>query len=375
MISNVLVETSLPANSFGKEFVVTLFGESHGRCVGTVLDGCPAGLALCEEDVQRELDRRVPKARGISSARVEPDRVQILSGVFRGRTTGAPIAMIVENRDADSSPYEQFREIPRPGHADYPAMVRYGGFNDYRGGGRFSGRITVGLIMAGAVAKKLLAQLGIEVLAYTLSIGNITSNLSLSREELRRSVYESSVRCGDREASLLMEKAVLEAAEAGDSLGGIVKAVAYGVPPGVGEPVFECLDSELAKALFNIPAVKGVEFGLGFDAARSKGSMNNDPLTIQAGKVQFITNRAGGILGGLSTGREIAVQVAFKPTPSIRKKQRSVNLARLEEAELELSGRHDPCVVPKAVPVVEAVVSTVLSDFLIRAGLLPKVLK
>lgn len=365
----------MPANSFGKEFVVTLFGESHGRCVGTVLDGCPAGLALCEEDVQRELDRRVPKARGISSARVEPDRVQILSGVFRGRTTGAPIAMIVENRDADSSPYEQFREIPRPGHADYPAMVRYGGFNDYRGGGRFSGRITVGLIMAGAVAKKLLAQLGIEVLAYTLSIGNITSNLSLSREELRRSVYESSVRCGDREASLLMEKAVLEAAEAGDSLGGIVKAVAYGVPPGVGEPVFECLDSELAKALFNIPAVKGVEFGLGFDAARSKGSMNNDPLTIQAGKVQFITNRAGGILGGLSTGREIAVQVAFKPTPSIRKKQRSVNLARLQEAELELSGRHDPCVVPKAVPVVEAVVSTVLLDFLIRAGLLPKVLK
>jgi len=365
----------LSGNSFGKEFVVTVFGESHGKCVGVIVDGCPAGLALCENDVQGELDRRIPRHPSITSARTEPDKAEILSGTFQGKTTGAPIAMIVENKNVDSQPYERFKEIPRPGHADYPARVRYGGFNDYRGGGRFSGRMTVALVMAGAVAKKLLARIGIEVLAHALSIGNVSSKTDLTREELRALVYESPVRCGDREASPLMEKAILEVAEADDSLGGTVRAVAYDVPPGIGEPLFESLDSELAKALFNIPAVKGVEFGLGFDAARSRGSLSNDPLTIEGGKVQFETNRAGGILGGLSTGREIVVQVAFKPTPSIRRKQRSVSLASGKETDLELSGRHDPCVVPKAVPVVEAVVSTVLADFMIRSGAIPKVLK
>ena len=365
----------MSGNSFGKEFVVTVFGESHGKCVGVIVDGCPAGLAFRENDVQGELDRRIPRHPGITSARTEPDKAEILSGTFQGRTTGAPIAMIVENRDVDSQPYERFKEIPRPGHADYPARVRYGGFNDYRGGGRFSGRMTVALVMAGAVAKKLLARIGIEVLAHASSIGNVSSKSDLSREELRTWVYKSPVRCGDREASPLMEKAILEVAEADDSLGGTVRAVAYDVPPGIGEPLFESLDSELAKALFNIPAVKGVEFGSGFDVARSRGSLSNDPLTIEGGKVQFETNRAGGILGGLSTGREIVVQVAFKPTPSIRRRQRSVSLASGKEMDLELSGRHDPCVVPKAVPVVEGVVSMVLADFMIRSGAIPKVLK
>jgi len=365
----------LSGNSFGKEFVVTVFGESHGKCVGVIVDGCPAGLAFCEDDVQCELDRRIPRHPSITSARTEPDKAEILSGTFQGRTTGAPITMIVENKDVDSQPYERFKEIPRPGHADYPARIRYGGFNDYRGGGRFSGRMTVALVMAGAVAKKLLARIRIEVLAHALSIGNVSSKSDLSREDLRAWVYKSPVRCGDREASSLMEKAILEVAEAGDSLGGTVRAVAYDVPPGIGEPLFESLDSELAKALFNIPAVKGVEFGSGFDAARSMGSLNNDPLTIERGKVQFKTNRAGGILGGLSTGREIVVQVAFKPTPSIRRKQTTVSLTSGKETDLELSGRHDPCVVPKAVPVVEAVVSMVLADFMIRSEAIPKVLK
>jgi len=365
----------LAGNSFGKEFVITLFGESHGKCVGVIVDGCPAGLEFSEIDVQRELDRRVPREPGIASSRIEEDRAEILSGTFRGRTTGAPIAMIVQNRDVDSQPYERFKDIPRPGHADYPARVRYGGFNDYRGGGRFSGRMTVALVMAGVVARKLLARIGVEVLAYALSIGNVLSKTDLTREELRKVVYTTSVRCGDRDAARLMERAILEAAEAGDSLGGVVGAVVYDVPPGIGEPLFDSLDSELAKALFNIPAVKGVEFGSGFDAARSKGSLSNDPLVIERGKVRFETNKAGGILGGLSTGREIVVQVAFKPTPSIRRRQRSVNLMSMEETDLELSGRHDPCVVPKAVPVVEAVVSSVLADFMIRSGAIPKVLE
>jgi len=365
----------LTGNSFGEEFVITLFGESHGKCVGVIVDGCPAGLAFSDIDVQHELDRRVPREPGITSSRIEEDKAEILSGTFQGRTTGAPIAMIVRNADVDSQPYERFKDIPRPGHADYPAKVRYGGFNDYRGGGRFTGRMTVAFVMAGAVAKKLLARTGIEVLAHTLSIGNVSSKADLTREELRAQVYTSPVRCGDRETAPIIQKAILEAAEAGDSLGGIVKAVAYGIPPGIGEPLFDSLDSELARALFTIPAVKGVEFGSGFDAARSRGSQNNDPLTIRGGKVQFETNNAGGILGGLSTGREIVAQVAFKPTPSIRRKQRSVNLASMKETELELGGRHDPCVVPKAVPVVEAVVSIVLADFMIRSGAIPKVLK
>jgi len=352
-----------------------LFGESHGKCVGVVVDGCPAGLEFSEIDVQPELDRRIPRHPGITSTRIEEDKAEILSGVFQGRTTGAPITMIVQNKDVDPESYEHFKGIPRPGHADYPARIRYGGFNDYRGGGRFSGRMTAALVMAGAVAKKLLASVGIEILAYALSVGNVSSKTDLTREELRRVVYTTSVRCGDPEATSLMEKAILEAAEAGDSLGGIVRAVAYDVPPGIGEPLFDSLDSELAKALFNIPAVKGVEFGSGFDAARSRGSLNNDPLVVKEGKIQFETNRAGGVLGGLSTGREIVLQVAFKPTPSIRRKQRSVNVMSMEETELELTGRHDPCVVPKAVPAVEAVVSIVLADFMIRSGKIPKILE
>jgi len=365
----------MAGNSLGKEFVVTLFGESHGKCVGAVVDGCPAGLQFSEIDVQNELDRRIPKGTGVVSSRIEEDRAEILSGAFNGRTTGAPIAMIVRNKDVDSWPYELSKDIPRPGHADYPAKIRFGGFNDYRGGGQFSGRMTAALVMAGAIAKKLLAKTSVEVLAYALSIGEIRSRGDLTREELRKTVYTNSVRCGDRDTALLMEKSILCAAESGDSLGGVVRVIAYDVPAGIGDPPFSSLDSELSQALFSIPAVKGVEFGSGFGAAQSKGSQNNDPLTIASGKVAFTTNNAGGVLGGLSTGREIVAQVAFKPTPSIAKPQRSVNLQSMEETELNLVGRHDPCIVPKAVPVVEATASMVLVDFMIRSGMLPRILK
>ncbi|MFH0848107.1 MAG: chorismate synthase [archaeon] len=365
----------MPSNSLGQEFTITLFGESHGKCVGIVVDGCPAGLELSESDVQFELDKRVPRKAGLASSRIEEDKVEILSGIFQGRTTGAPLAMLVSNKDVDSSPYERLKDIPRPGHADYSAQIRYGGFSDYRGGGRFSGRMTAAMVMAGAIAKKLLAKVGVEVLAHTLSIGDIASEKNSTREELQTVVYASPVRCNDPEKTILMEKAILQAAENGDSLGGVVKAVAYGVPSGVGEPFFNSLDAELAKALFCIPAVKGVEFGSGFNSARMKGSENNDPITVKSGRGEFETNNAGGILGGLSTGQEIVMQVAFKPTPSIRKRQKSANLVSMRDTEFELTGRHDPCIVPKAVPVVEAITSIVLVDFVIRSGIIAKILK
>ena len=365
----------MAGSSYGKEFVVTVFGESHGKCVGVVIDGCPAGLQLTEADIQGDLDRRVPRGTDITSPRVEEDKVELLSGIFHGKTTGAPIAMMVQNRDVDSHPYELLKDTPRPGHADYPAKARYGGLNDHRGGGQFSGRMTVAFIMAGAVAKRLLAHLGIEVLAHSLSIGNVRSKTDLSQDMLRATIYTNPVRCGDPDAAEAMKREILLAREKGDSLGGVVQAVAYGIPPGIGDPLFGSLDSELSHALFSIPAVKGVEFGSGFGAASSTGSQNNDPLAIENGKVAFRSNKAGGILGGLSTGEAIVVQVALKPTPSISRIQRSINLRTMEETDIKVTGRHDPCVVPKAVPVVEAVVSIVLTDFMIRMQMLPKFLR
>jgi chorismate synthase len=364
----------LAGNSIGKEFVVTSFGESHGKCVGVVVDGCPAGLPLSEKDVQIELDRRIPPQPKIVSGRIEKDNVEILSGVFNGFTTGAPIAMMVANKEADSSDYEAIKDLPRPGHADYPARVKYGCFNDYRGGGRFSGRVTVALIMAGAVAKKLLGAFDVEVLAYTKAIGNVKMDKPVALADIRER-YETAVRCPDLACAKAMEEAIVEARKEGDSLGGLIDCLALDVPVGVGEPLFDALDADIAKVLLAVPAVKGVEFGAGFTAAELKGSENNDPYRVHEGKVVALTNNAGGILGGLSSGMPIVVRVAVKPTSSIAKEQRTVNLRSMEDAKIEVKGRHDPCVVPKAVPVVEAAVATVLADHMIRAGVIPKVLK
>jgi chorismate synthase len=364
----------LAGNSIGKEFVVTSFGESHGKCVGVVVDGCPAGLPLSEKDIQPELDRRIPAQPKIVSGRIEKDKVEILSGVFNGFTTGAPIAMIVANKEADSSDYEAIKDLPRPGHADYPARVKYDGFNDYRGGGRFSGRVTVALIMAGAVAKKLLGAFDVEVLAYTKAIGNVKLDKPVALADIRER-YETAVRCPDLACAKAMEEAIVEARKEGDSLGGLIDCLAFNVPVGVGEPLFDALDADIAKVLLAVPAVKGIEFGAGFTAAELKGSENNDPYRVHEGKVVALTNNAGGILGGLSSGMPIVVRVAVKPTSSIAKEQRTVNLRSMEDAKIEVKGRHDPCVVPKAVPVVEAAVATVLADHMIRAGLIPEVLK
>jgi len=365
----------LAGNSIGKEFTVTSFGESHGKIVGAVVDGCPAGLRLAEADVQAELDRRIPVKPKIVSGRIEKDKAQILSGVFNGFTTGAPICMMVENKEADSSDYEAIKDLPRPGHADYTAHIRYGGFNDYRGGGRFSGRVTVALIMAGAVAKKLLRAVDADVLAYTKSIGKIKMDRTPSFEEIQKRRYETAVRCPDLACAEKMEEAIVNARKEGDSLGGVIECIALNVPAGVGEPLFDSLDADMAKALLAVPAVKGVEFGAGFGAAELKGSENNDAFRVQGGKVVASTNNAGGILGGLSSGMPIVVRVAVKPTPSIAKEQHTVDVAKMKDAAIKVKGRHDPCVVPKAVPVVESAVAIVLADHMIRAGLIAKVLK
>jgi chorismate synthase len=365
----------LAGNSLGKEFVVTSFGESHGKRVGVVIDGCPAGLPFSEADVQAELDRRIPLKPEIVSERIEKDTVDISSGVFNGFTTGAPICMMVENKEALSNDYESIRDLPRPAHADYTARIKYGGFNDYRGGGRFSGRVTVALIMAGALAKKLLSHFDVDVMAYTISVGKVKTTRQLNAEEIRKRTYESAVRCPDLACAEKMEEAIVQARKEGESLGGTIECTALNVPAGVGEPLFDALDADIAKTLFGIPAVKGVEFGAGFEVAELKGSESNDAFQMREGEVSTATNVAGGILGGISSGMPIVVRVAVKPTPSISKEQQTVDLSKMIESALKIKGRHDPCVVPKAVPVVEAAVAITLVDHMIRGGFIPIVLK
>lgn len=359
----------MSGNSLGKNFVVTCFGESHGRCVGVVVDGCPPGLELSDADVQRELDKRRPAVSSIFTPRREEDKVEFFSGVFKGQTTGAPLCMLVWNREVDSRPYEEIRWTPRPGHADYPAQIRYKGFNDYRGGGRFSGRLTAAYVMAGAVAKRLLEGLGIEVLAHVVQINQIEVK-ALSVEEIRTHVYSNPMRCADGNVARLMEQVVQDARNAGDSVGGVVEGRVLNVPPGVGQPIFDFLDADLAKALFTIPAVKGVEFGAGFKAARLMGSQNNDAYAMKDGQVLTLTNNSGGILGGLSTGMPITFRVAFKPTPSISKPQQTVDLKALVDTKIEVKGRHDACIVPRAVPVVESMAAITVVDHLLAAGFL-----
>jgi chorismate synthase len=364
-------------NVLGERFMMITFGESHGRCVGVIVDGCPAGLPLQESDIQSKLDLRKPGQSIVTTQRREEDKVEILSGVFNGYTTGAPICMLIWNKDVDSKPYDIIKSKPRPGHADYPAYVKYKGFNDYRGGGRFSGRLTAAFVMAGALAEKLLRYtLGIEIFAYTKEIGGISMNKNALDyiDEIKSNRYSNEVRCPDSSTAMLMRDAIVKARQEGDSLGGIVECIAINVPIGLGEPIFGALESDISRALFSIPAVKGVEFGSGFRAARLKGSENNDPYTIKDGKVVTLTNNAGGILGGLSNGMPLLLRVAFKPASSIAKTQRTVDIESMNDSEIVVPGRHDPCVVPRAVPVVEAMVAVVLADHAIRAGIIPPVL-
>jgi len=361
-------------NSFGKLFTITSFGESHGRCVGAIIDGCPAGLAVTEDDIQRELDKRKPGGSIAATERAEEDKVEILSGIYNGTTSGAPICLMIWNRDIDSREYEKIRFLPRPGQADYTAFMKYGGFNDFRGGGRFSGRITATFVMGGAIAKKLLNLIDIEILAYTTEIGGIKAEPK-GFDEIRENIQKSPLKCADLKAAEGMARAIEEVKKEGDSLGGIIEGIALNVPVGLGEPVFDTLDGELAKAILAIPAVKGVEFGLGFSAASKKGSENNDPFTIKNGKIITETNNAGGILGGISNGMPIVIRVAIKPTPSIAQSQQTVNIKDMTSSSLSVRGRHDACIVPRAVVVVESMMAVTLCDFAMRAGLIPEVIK
>jgi chorismate synthase len=361
-------------NSFGRIFTMTSFGESHGRCVGVVVDGCPAGLPLTAEDIQPDLNRRRPGDSTVATARREKDKVEILSGVLNGFTTGAPVCLLVRNEDIDDSDYEKLRLKMRPGHADYTAFVKYGGFNDWRGGGIFSGRMTASLVMAGAVARKLLNLIGVEIIAHTVAIGGITAR-PLDYEKIKETTAKNALGCADDAAAKKMAGLIARAKVAGDSLGGVIEGVALNVPAGLGEPFFDNLDGELAKALFAIPAVKGVEFGAGFGAARLKGSENNDPFVMKNGKIMTATNNAGGVLGGISTGMPLVVRVAVKPPASISIEQKTVDIRKMKDTTITVSGRHDVCVVPRALPVVEAMMAFTLGDFALRAGLIKRTIK
>ena len=361
------------ANSFGKVFTITSFGESHGKCIGVIVDGCPAGLALSQSYIQKEVDDRRPGAVGTTN-RMEKDRVEIFSGIFNNITTGAPICLLLRNEDVDSSEYEKTVLQHRPGHADYTAFIKYGGFNDYRGGGRFSGRITAGFVMAGAIAKKLLKRIEVKVIAYTVEIGGVEAEPK-RLDEIIENVSKNDIRCADLKAAQKMETLINETRKHGDSVGGIIKGLAINMPVGLGEPVFDTLEGDLAKALFAIPAVKGVEFGSGFISARRKGSENNDQFIVKDGRVSTETNNSGGILGGISNGMPLELRVVIKPTASVSKKQQALNIEKMKVVDMSVVGRHDTCIVPRAVVVVESMIAITLCDFSIRAGLLPGVIE
>ena len=352
----------MPGNSFGKLFKITSFGESHGIAVGVIVDGCPAKLELSEEDIQKELDKRKPGAGIAGTKRKEPDTVKILSGVFEGKTTGTPICMIVYNEDQQSASYELVKDKFRLGHADYTYFKKYG-FYDYRGGGRSSGRETVARVAAGAIAKKLLGNQGIKVLGFVKAIGNIECK-EFSEKDLEK-IYENELRCPDVKAEEKMKELIKETKASGNSIGGIVEVRAVNVPAGLGEPVFEKLDAQIAGALMGIGAVKGVEIGSGFNAARSFGSENNDQIIAEKGNAKFLSNNAGGILGGISTGQDIIARIAVKPTPSILKKQKTISKS-IENTEIEIAGRHDVCICPRIVPVAEAMLALALVNALLE---------
>ena len=349
----------MSGSSFGKLFKITTWGESHGRGLGVVIEGCPAGLPIKESEIQLELNRRRTGQSKVTTTRKEGDQIQIMSGVFKGKTTGAPISLLVENEDVDSSKYELIKDLYRPGHADYTYDMKYG-FRDYRGGGRSSARETVGRVAAGAIAKKLLTRERIKIIGFTRQVGkHIAKNIDY------REIENNIVRCPDNKIAEKMINSIMRARKKGDSLGGVVEVIAQGVPAGLGEPVFDRLDADLAKAVMGMPAVKGVEIGVGFQSAIMTGSECNDVFVMKNKKVITTTNNAGGILGGISNGMDIVIRLVVKPTSSINKAQDTVT-QQGKKAKIRVEGRHDPCVAPRAVPIAEAMVAITLIDHLYR---------
>ena len=349
-------------NTFGKLFRFTTWGESHGPAIGCIIDGCPPLIQIKEQDIQKELDRRKPGQSKVSSSRKEDDKVQFLSGIFEGKSTGTPIGFLIPNINSKSKDYNNIKDVFRPSHADYTYEEKYG-IRDYRGGGRSSARETACRVVAGSIAKQLLNNYGIKISAYVSSIGNIFAdekNMDLNKD------YDSNiVRCPDNDASEKMINLITELKSKGNTVGGQIKCIINGVKPGLGEPVFDKLHADLGKAMLSINAVKGFEYGSGFNGSKMTGSEHNDEFTFENGNVSTKTNNSGGIQGGISNGEEIYFKVAFKPVATIMSKQNSIDKEK-NNVELSVKGRHDPCVVPRAVPIVESMAAIVLADHLLR---------
>ena len=354
------------SNKIGEKFQITSFGSSHGHAVGAIVDGCPANLELSAEDIQKELDKRKPGTSSVTTPRKESDEVQILSGIFEGKTDGTPITGVVFNKNQHSKDYSMFKDTPRPSHGDYGWMTKYGNY-DYNGGGRGSGRVTIGHVIGGAVAKKLLETQNIEIISHVTQIGDIKAK-KIPYDEIKKNIEMNPVRCADLEAAKEMEELIVSKKQEGDSVGGIVETVAINVPAGLGEPVFERLDGDLARILMNIGAVKGVEIGLGFDVANKSASEINDEYYIEDNTVKTKTNNSGGIIGGMSNGMPIISRIAVKPTPSISKCQDSINLEKMENKKIEIKGRHDPCICSRVTVVAESSTAIILADHMIRSG-------
>ena len=356
-------------SNFGRKVKISLFGESHGEVVGMVLEGIPAGESVQKQMLEAFLQRRAPGRFEWSTPRKEEDIPVFLSGITNGKTNGFPICATIKNTNNNSKDYEEIKNTPRPGHADYTANLRYGGKADMRGGGFFSGRLTAPLCIAGGICLQLLEREGVQVGAHALQIGKVKGvsyleNEMLSVEDLRM-VKTADFPASNKETGNEMKEEIKKTQAEGDSVGGVIECAVLGMPAGIGGPYFEGMEGALSNALFAIPGVKGVSFGAGFGVAEMKGSENNDAFVLEGGKAQMQTNNSGGILGGITTGAPLIINVAVKPTPSIAKAQQTVNLVTMKQAEIQIKGRHDPCIIPRAVPVVEAVVGMVLLDLLL----------
>ncbi|TDT51373.1 chorismate synthase [Fonticella tunisiensis] len=352
---------------WGQRIKFSIFGESHGKAIGITIDGLPPGINLDLEEIEFEMGRRAPGKNEFSTPRKEKDSFEILSGYFNDHTTGAPLCAVIWNGDQHSKDYEQLKNVLRPGHADYTGYVKYAGFNDYRGGGHFSGRLTAPLVFAGAVAKQILAKREIFIGSHIYHIGGIYDvpfDKVRIEPQLLRELRRNSFPVLDEKKGQEMKNLILETKKELDSIGGVIEAAAVNLPAGLGSPFFDSVESNLAHLLFSIPAVKGVEFGTGFEIAKMKGSQANDEYYIENGKVKTFTNHNGGILGGITSGMPLIFRAAFKPTASIGKIQKTIDISKKESTQLQVKGRHDPCIVQRAIPVVEAVTAMAILDLL-----------
>lgn len=355
------------SSTFGEKVKISVFGESHGNGIGVVIDGLPPGVEIDFDKVLSQMARRAPGKDKTATPRKEKDLPRVLSGMLENRLTGAPLCAVIENTNTRSADYSNLLTNPRPGHSDYAAFVKYGGANDIRGGGHFSGRLTAPIVFAGAVCRQILEQKGIKIAAHIQSIGGVSDEkfnpVNIDGSLINR-LNSSSFALIDESREKAMRAEVEQARLELDSVGGVIECAVTGVKPGLGEPMFDGVEGVIAKAVFGVPAVKGIEFGAGFEAAAMKGSQNNDCFRIENGKVVTETNNCGGILGGITNGMPLIFRAAIKPTPSIAQKQKTVNLQTMQNSDIEIKGRHDPCIVPRAVPVIEAVAAVALMNII-----------